>query len=88
MQKEVLLAQVLEIAETNFSDREYKFINDLIKQKKINTLRLYLESGARSSQRRLLDSIMRNQIDLKEAERYRLYKQLDDKVTYVCQELS
>lgn len=87
MQKEVLMAQVLEIAETNLPENEYLYIKHLVNKQSLNRLRSYLESAVSSSQRKVLYSIEKNKIDLDEAIRYKTFKELDNKVTYVCQEL-
>lgn len=87
MQKEVLMAQILEIAESSVSENEYLYIKSLINNNSINRLRSYFESVVSSVQRKLLYSIEKQKLDFDLAERYRIFKTLDNKITYICEEL-
>lgn len=87
MQKEVLMAQVLELAESSVSENEYLYIKSLINNNSINRLRSYFESVVSSVQRKLLYSIEKQKLDFDLAERYRIFKTLDNKITYICEEL-
>lgn len=87
MQKEVLIAQVLELSETNLPEKELQFVQDCIINENFNKLRVYMESAVSSVQRRLLDSIMISKYDESYADRYRTVKNIDNKITYICQEL-
>jgi len=88
MQKEQLIKEILELTNEFLAENEAKYIRSLIKKDKLNTLRCYLEDCVRSSERKLLDSVMRKSIDPVYTERYRIVKTLDNKVTYIIQELS
>ena len=87
MEKEKLVNELLEIAKNGLSDVEYKYIKQLVDKERYNEARVYLECCVESAQRKLLDSIYVDKFDVVYASRYRTVKRLDNKITYICQEL-
>ena len=87
MEKRIVVNEILNIAKSNLSDIEHKHVKQYIDNENFNGARAYLENCVETAQRRVLESIYIDKFDEVYANRYRVMKTLDNKVTYICQEL-
>lgn len=77
-----------EIAKKYLQNKEYIFISHNLRRRNFDVVRAYTESCVLKSQNNVLYNIYNNgDVTEEQKIRYRFSKLIDNKITYICQEL-
>lgn len=84
-----LCDEIEKLSELNLNKKESIFISYYLKRRDFKRIRVYMESCVMSTENNILNQAMRKgKVTQSFIDRYKNIKEIDNKITYICQELT